>query len=153
LLGLTLGGLLWFSPARRQPAPPAAPPPPPPSSLAEADVVAYQRALNQYAAGQFEQAARGFAHLGATSADIEVRSRANLRLLYCYRNLGRQASGRGDLAAAERWLRAAVKLAPENAQARWELHAVRKKIAGARATATASPGLLSAHGGPPDAKP
>jgi tetratricopeptide (TPR) repeat protein len=86
---------------------------------------AYQRALNQFAANDLERAAAGFRLLGTTSNDIEVRARANLRLLYCYRRLGHRALVGGDGASAERWFQFAADLAPEDEWVRRELETAR----------------------------
>ena len=90
---------------------------------------AFERALGQFAVGQWEQAAAEFRRLHTDSADIETRARASLRLLYCYRRLGKDAAARGDHEGAIGWFQAAVDLAPEDSRARHELDAATEIVA------------------------
>jgi tetratricopeptide (TPR) repeat protein len=92
----------------------------------EREARVYQRALNQFAAGDLERAAGGFRLLATASNDIDVRARAKLRLSYCYRRLGNRALIAGDTASAERWYQAAVHVAPGDQWVRRTLKTVRR---------------------------
>ena len=100
------------------------------------DRAAYHQAKSLYDAGEYERAARAFDRLRAAAVDPETRRQSLLGLLYCYRQLGGQAVRQNNLAAAERWFRAAVALVPDDPQARQELNDV-----------------LKARGAPPESAP
>lgn len=108
------------------------------STRQDAERESLARAVNLYNARQYGQAMPLFDRLVKSATNPDARRQATQGLLYCYRQMGAEASRRRDLAAAESWYSAAVNLAPEDAQARRELDDVLRARGAAPSTSAPS---------------
>lgn len=98
----------------------------------------YNQGTQLYKDGKYTDAAALFRKLRTTpgtSPDIVQKARDGE--LFSYRQLGHQAQNASDWANAEKWYAAAVEIAPDDAQAKAELDAMRKLRGGTTAPATA----------------
>jgi serine/threonine-protein kinase len=100
----------------------------------------YAQGAGLYKQGKYEEAAAIFRKTRLSpTADPGIVRQATDGELYCYRQLGHEAQERDDLMGAQRWFQEAVKLAPDDAQARSELEAVQKALLANSSTSNSTP--------------
>jgi serine/threonine-protein kinase len=99
----------------------------------------YARAADLYKQGKYEEAAPIFRKTRLSpTADPGIVRQATEGELYCYRKLGQASQAREDWQAAQRWFQEAVKVAPDDPQARSELEAVQDTLRANAANASSA---------------
>lgn len=116
---------------------------------ARSDARAYQKAVDLYNAGAYEQAATAFEQLRRSSRDPTTIRDATISQGICYRALGGQFVRQNNLIEAETWFRQALtafqdalRLAPNDAQARQGFSQASKELNDVLKARGASPEMM-----------
>jgi serine/threonine-protein kinase len=89
----------------------------------------YTKATDLYKDGRYEEAAEQFRQIRlSNNADPTILHRATDNEVYSYRKLGQAAQSQNDLLTAQRWFQEALKVAPDDVQAKEELDGVQKLL-------------------------
>ncbi len=101
------------------------------------------KASDLYGTGHYEEAATLFRQIRLSGmADPSLVQRAAEGEVYAYRKLGQAAQDRSDFLAAQHWFQEALKVSPEDGQAKAELEGVQKRLS--NDVKTAAPGDTTA---------
>jgi serine/threonine-protein kinase len=104
-------------------------------------LTSYSQAAKLYHDARYEEAAALFRQTRLSGmADPGLVRRSAEGEVYSYRKLGQQAQDRSDFLTAQRWFNEALKVSPDDPQAKQELDAVQKRLAG-QSAATPAPAI------------